>query len=136
MDGVREFLESSTIHGLFYISTTKQLARLLWILTVFLGFIAASVMIHQSFANWTGSPVSTTLENHPLSSLPFPRLTICPPTNTLTSLNLLMEKIDSIKVDEEALKKHIGANVASAIYDSDFEENFSFYSRATNVSRG
>ena len=34
MEGVRAFLESSTIHGLTYISTTKKCARLFWILVV------------------------------------------------------------------------------------------------------
>ena len=136
MEGVKEFLESSTIHGLVYITTTKHLTRLLWIATVVGGFSVATVMIHQSLLHWAVSPVTTTLENHPLSSLPFPRVTVCPPTNTRTTLNLLLEKIHKMKVDEEGLYEHIGASIPPAILDSEFEESFSLYSKVTNVSRG
>ena len=50
MDGVKEFLESSTIHGLVYIATTRRLARLLWILIVAAGSVGAVILIQQSFS--------------------------------------------------------------------------------------
>merc|ERR1712074_527772 len=45
MEGVRTFLESSTIHGLAYISISQKYARLFWILVVLTGFIGASLLI-------------------------------------------------------------------------------------------
>ena len=34
MESIRNFLESSTIHGLSYISTTRKYVRVFWILVV------------------------------------------------------------------------------------------------------
>ena len=82
MDGVRTFLESSTIHGLTYISSTKKWSRLFWVLVVLLGFIGAASLIHESFHSWTESPIKTTIETLPISQLNFPVVTVCPPKNT------------------------------------------------------
>ena len=79
MEGVKEFLESSTIHGLVYISTTRRLARLLWLCVVISGFTGAVVIIYQSFSSWAVSPVSTTIETLPITELDFPSVTVCPP---------------------------------------------------------
>ena len=38
MEEARQFLESSTIHGLYYISTSKKWARIFWIVVSFVGF--------------------------------------------------------------------------------------------------
>ena len=94
MEGFKEFLESSTIHGLVYISTNKRLIRLLWICVVIAGFTGAGVIIQQSFSSWASSPVSTTIETLPISDLDFPNVTVCPPRNSFTSLNpdLLMSR--------------------------------------------
>ena len=51
MDGVQEFLESSTIHGLVYIATNRRVARLLWICVVIAGFTTAGVLISQSLSS-------------------------------------------------------------------------------------
>ena len=64
--GLKAFFESSTIHGLVYIATTKhRLIRLFWILVVIAGFTGAGVMIYQSFQSWADSPVKTTIETLP-----------------------------------------------------------------------
>ena len=53
MDSIRNFLESSTIHGLSYISSSKVLpVRLFWILVVFGGFTVAGFLIHSSLLAW------------------------------------------------------------------------------------
>ena len=49
MDGLRSFLEASTIHGLVYISTTKKFIKIFWILVVTLGFTVACYMIREAF---------------------------------------------------------------------------------------
>ena len=73
MEGVRTFLESSTIHGLTYISTTKKYARILLILIVVAGFIGASLIIKESFVSWSESPVKTTIDTVPISDIKFPK---------------------------------------------------------------
>ena len=88
MEVLRTFLESSTIHGLVYISTTKKnLARIFWILVVITGFIGAGVMIYNSFQSWRDSPVKTTTETLPITEITFPKVTVCPPKNSYTDLN-------------------------------------------------
>ena len=94
MEGVKEFCESTTIHGFAYISTTRRLIRLFWICVVIAGFTGAAALIQQSFSSWASSPVSTTIETLPISDLDFPNVTVCPPRNSFTSLNpdLLMSR--------------------------------------------
>ena len=49
MRGLKEFLQSSTIHGLAYIATTEnKLARLFWMFVVLSGFTVAAYMIQRS----------------------------------------------------------------------------------------
>ena len=62
MDGVTEFLQSSTIHGLSYIASPRRLVRSLWICVVIMGFTGASLLIKQSLDNWAMNPISTTTE--------------------------------------------------------------------------
>ena len=101
MEGVRTFLESSTIHGLTYISSTRKYARLLWILIVFAGFIGASLLIKESFASWSESPVKTTVETLPISQIRFPKVTVCPPKNTFTDLNYDLMLAENLTLTQE-----------------------------------
>ena len=87
MEGVSTFLESSTIHGLTYISTTRKYVRLFWVLVVMTGFVGASLLIKKSFDSWSESPVKTTTETLPISEIKLPKVTVCPPKNTFTDLN-------------------------------------------------
>ena len=87
MEKVSEFLESSTIHGLTYISTTRKLVRLFWILIVIGGFSGASFLIFLAFKGWDENPISTTIETLPIEKVTFPKVSVCPPANTLTNLN-------------------------------------------------
>ena len=87
MKEFRNFLESSTVHGLSYISTTRNFARLFWIFVVITGFSGAMFLIHESFKSWDESPVSTTIETLSISKIKFPKVTVCPPKLTYTDLN-------------------------------------------------
>ncbi len=100
MEGVRTFLESSTIHGLGYIPITRKYARLFWILTVLGGFSTAGYLIQQSFQSWAESPVKTTVETLPISEITFPKITVCPPRNTFTDLNYDLMAIENVSLDE------------------------------------
>ena len=98
MEGIKTFLESSTVHGLSYISTTRKHARLFWILTVLAGFSTAGYLIQQSFQSWAQSPVSTTVETLPISEITFPKITVCPPRNTFTDLNYDLMLVENVSL--------------------------------------
>ena len=87
MEGVKTFLESSTIHGLGYISTIRRLVKLFWVIVVIAGFTGAGVLIYRSFQDWDENPVTTTIETRPITEITFPKVTVCPPKDTYTDLN-------------------------------------------------
>ena len=101
MEGVRTFLESSTIHGLTYISTTRKYARLFWTLVVITGFLVAGYLIHESFDSWSESPVKTTVETLPIADIRFPKVTVCPPKNTFTDLNYDLMMTENVTLRQE-----------------------------------
>ena len=84
---LKQFLESSTIHGLHYISSTRSIIKLTWILVIVGGFSFAAILIHQSFDNWSKNPITTTIETLPISEITLPKVTVCPPKGTYTNLN-------------------------------------------------
>ena len=70
---IREFLESSTIHGLVHISTsTSRITRAIWFAIVVACFATAIYMINGFYKEWQESPVSTTITTHPITELQFP----------------------------------------------------------------
>ena len=87
MEGVRAFLESSSISGLNHISTTKKCARTFWIVVVLAAIIMSGLLIFESFESWSKSPVRTTIETLEMREIKFPKVTVCPPRNTFTDLN-------------------------------------------------
>ena len=98
---VISFLESSTIHGLTHISTTRKYARLFWILVVVIGFIVAGLLIKESFDSWSESPVKTTIETLPIADMKFPKVTVCPPRKTYTDLNYYLMITENITLRDE-----------------------------------
>ena len=101
MEGIKTFLESSTIHGLNYISTTRKYVRLLWIFVIVTGFSVASLLIKESFDSWSESPVKTSIETLPISEIKFPKVTVCPPKNTFTDLNYDLMMPDNVTLTEK-----------------------------------
>ena len=98
----REFLESSTIHGLVHISTAKsRTGRAAWVAIVVACFATAIYMITGSYKEWQESPVSTTITTHPISELEFPTVTVCPPRGSNTALNHLLEKVKNVNFTEK-----------------------------------
>ena len=91
MDEIKHFLELSTIHGLYYISATRNWTKYFWVLVVFGGF---------TFYNWEQSPISTTIETLPISKITFPNVTVCPPKESLT-LNFDIMKSEKMDLDEK-----------------------------------
>ena len=110
-----EFLESTTIHGLVYISTCKnRWARVLWICTIILGFGGAGYLIYDSFNDWAESPTVTSVETFPISDVPFPEVTICPPLGSNTALNYDLTIADNITIDNET--RHELVKLANGIH--------------------
>ena len=105
MDGLRIFLESSSIHGLSYISSRNKGIQLFWILVVTFGFSAAGFLIIESFQSWAESPVKTTIETLPISDLKFPKVTVCPPKNTFTDLNYDVMMTENISLNSEGFQE-------------------------------
>ena len=104
---LREFFESSTIHGLVHISTAKSwTTRTTWIVIVVACFASAIWMITDSYKDWQESPVSTTITTHPINELQFPEVTICPPRESNTVINQALRKVKNTnltKVEREDL---------------------------------
>ena len=101
MGSIKEFFESSTIHGLQYIATTRKIVKLLWILVIVAGFSGAGVLINQSFQAWDESPVKTTIETLPITEITLPKVTVCPPKNTFTNLNYDLMMLENMTLDND-----------------------------------
>ena len=108
MEVAREFLENSTIHGLFHISTTRRLVRLIWVGVVTAGFSVAAILIQQSFSSWASSPITTTIETRPITDLDFPNVTVCPPRNSFTTLIPDLLRARNINLEVEKRKEQTG----------------------------
>ena len=133
MEGVVEYLESASIHGLVYISATRRLVRLAWLCVVMTGFTLAGVLIHQSFDSWADSPVTTTIETLPITDLDFPNVTVCPPRNSFTSLypDLVMARNVTFNGEErKELADFVPLAVFSPLYDTQYLE-FQAYRQET-----
>ena len=122
MEGISTFLESSTIHGLTYISTTRRFARLFWILVVTTGILGASWLIKESFESWSESPVKTTIETLPISEIGFPKVTVCPPKNTFTDLNYDLMMTENITLTE-AMRDEIFEYAVEVLNENSFSES-------------
>ena len=116
MEEVRAFLESSTIHGLAYVSTTRKHIKLFWILVIITGFIGAGVLIHQSFKAWDESPIKTTIETRPIREMTFPKVTVCPPKNTFTDLNYDLVTLKNMTLDN-GTRNELSHYAVELLYD-------------------
>ena len=121
VDGLRTFFESSTIHGLIYISTTRKwIIKIFWIVVVIAGFTGASIMIYESFKDWDENPVKTTIETLPITEMKLPIVTVCPPKNTFTDLNYDLMMTQNNSFDNETRDELI--NYATELLNNDFHE--------------
>ena len=101
----KEFLESSTIHGLFHISNSKRYSRFFWIFVVILGFSGSIFLIVQAFNNWDLDPIKTTIETVPIFHLKLPNITVCPPKDTFTNLNYDLMMMENVNLTAETRLK-------------------------------
>ena len=134
MEDVKEFLNSSTIHGLSYIASVRRCMKLFWILVVIAGFSAAGVMIKRSMVNWAQSPITTSIETHPISEITLPNITVCPPKNQILNLNYDFLQMEKINITNETRKELLKIAVDS-IQDYFFEEVISNLSKIEEENR-
>ena len=87
MEYFKEFLETSTIHGLSHISKTRKFSRIIWTCTIIAGFVFAGYIIDKSFNSWAEYPVKIITETLSINTMRFPKVTVCPPKNVKTNLN-------------------------------------------------
>ena len=136
MGEFRFFLESSTIHGLSYISLTTKYARLFWTIIVIAGFFGAVLIIQDLFQFWSQNPISTTIETLPISEVTFPKVTICPPKGTYTNLNYDLMRVGNQSIDFDLLNENTTAYKLLNVFvrhfqNEDFKRKFalieSFY---------
>ena len=123
MKTFKEFLESSTIHGLVYISISRSFVRIFWIFVVFIGFTGAVYLINQSFSSWANSPVATTIATKPITDLELPNVIVCPPRNSFTSLNPDLVRARNISFGEEK-RKELSDFVPEAVYKSNHRAKY------------
>ena len=99
---VREFLESSTIHGLTHISTGKTaFVRILWAAIVIFCFCTGFSLIAQAFHSWELSPVITSVDTKPIGQVSFPEITLCPPQGSNTALNIDLVAMEDVELSED-----------------------------------
>ena len=142
MDNFKIFLDSSTIHGLSYISNTKRYPRFFWMLTVASGFSFAFYLIFESFSSWTDTPVKTMIETMPIKELKLPKVTVCPPKNTFTDLNYDLMLAENNTTLTREKRYQIFGNLVEVIEDHVFmddlnkmEESNRFYNWYHGLSK-
>ena len=120
METINIFLESSSIHGMTYLSPNGRHMRLFWIAVIISGFVGSGILIYQSFQSWSESPVSTTIETRPITEFVFPKVTVCPPKNTYTDLNYDLLRIENMTLDND-MRKELTNYAKEVVYDNSYE---------------
>lgn len=100
MEYFKNFLDTSTIHGLSWISSTTKWSRLFWILVVIGGISGAIYLIQESFSSWNKRPITTTIETLPVSDMIFPNVTVCPKRSFL-NLNYDILRSENLTFDNK-----------------------------------
>ena len=134
MEQIKTFLDTSTIHGLSWISGTRRFSRLFWILIVFGGFTGAVYLIYQSFDNWHQSPISTTSVTMPISQIIFPNVTVCPPKKSFLNLNYDMKQSENVKLDTDT-RKELFEYAQDVIEDDFYKEVMANLSKVEDKDR-
>ena len=128
----RDFLESSTIHGLTHISTGKNaFIRCIWAMIVIACFSYDIYMIENAFQSWAATPVVTSVDTKPIEQVSLPEITLCPPSGTNTALNLDLVTAEGVELSEmqrENLTLAALENLHKSSINRFVEEQTSFHS--------
>ncbi|TRY80032.1 hypothetical protein TCAL_16032, partial [Tigriopus californicus] len=86
---VKEYCESSSLHGLRYITEDGRhwTERILWVFLCTMGFVLTIYFIYPIWAKWNEKPTITTLDStdHPVWEIDFPAVTVCPANKVVRS---------------------------------------------------
>ena len=134
MEGVRTFLESSTIHGLAYIATSAKYVRLFWTIVVIAGFTCAGILIYESFNAWSENPIKTTIDTLPITKITFPKVTVCPPKNTYTDLNYDLMMTENMTLDNDT-RAILTLYAVELLYDHIYENTMKNLSKIEEKDR-
>ena len=105
MHTLKEFLETSSIHGLAHISTARsKIAKCAWFVIVVACFCYAISLIHSSFSEWTTSPIATSITTHPIEKFKFPEVSICPPRTFASALKYDLMQVANLTLTEPQKK--------------------------------
>ena len=121
MNHIKEFLDTSTIHGMSRISVSNGFSRLLWISIVIGGFSGEGFLIFESFKSWADSPISTTIETLPISQITFPNVTVCPPRNSFLNLNYDILQSENATANAD-IRKELFEIALNIIQDDFYDE--------------
>ena len=124
MEKVQEFLESSSIHGLSYVASSKRCLRLFWLIVVFSCFLISGSLIRRSVLSWENTPVVTTIETLPITEASFPLVTVCPPRRSYTNLNYDLMSMENARLDNQTrsrLIRHAVKLINDAIFERDLD---------------
>ena len=135
LEHAKEFLDTSTIHGLSWISGTRKWSRLFWILIVIGGFSGAGYLIYTSFDNWEKSPISTTIETMPVSQITFPNVTVCPPKDSFLNLNHDIKQSENVKLDNDTRNELLDFAI-NVIQDEFYKEMMKNLSKVEDPDQG
>ncbi|XP_045454262.1 pickpocket protein 28-like [Melitaea cinxia] len=123
---MREYLLTSTLHGLRYIGEKKLtwLERFFWLIAFGSSLICAGFFILNVYAKWRMSPmiVSINPENMPLNKLPFPAITIC---NVNQAKKSVAEryKMFGNSVDKKLLESLCSSQTDADIFENDIADS-------------
>ncbi|RVE50284.1 hypothetical protein evm_005119 [Chilo suppressalis] len=118
---LREYLLSSTLHGLRYIGEKKLtwFERFFWLAAFLFSLMCAGFFILNVYAKWRMTPmiVSINPENMPLENLPFPAITIC-------NVNQAKKSVaERYLIQGSSLNKKLLESLCSTENDADIFEN-------------
>ena len=74
---LRDFSETTTLHGVNYLGQGSVVRRLLWTLAIFASFGLCALQIFNSVTLYLKRPISTSFTTETVSELDFPAITIC-----------------------------------------------------------
>ena len=76
---INEFFETTTIHGLFYISLNQtKCTRIIWTVVVLLATGTATYFLYQTVSRFEENYTSTNMETRSIKEFPFPAITFDP----------------------------------------------------------
>ncbi|KAI9565143.1 putative amiloride-sensitive sodium channel [Daphnia sinensis] len=138
---VKEFCDTTSIHGLKYITEEKShwLKRVMWTLVFLAGIFFSGYFCWQMWNKWVDSPVLMSLDSnrYPLKNIPFPAVTICN-VNKVSKTKLLrvMEDPRYKNITYEKMQKTLRymTKLDRAIQNEKELDNLSGYYKSLNIS--